>query len=307
MSPSEEYTFKHALTHDAAYRSVLDERRRGLHARAAEAIERLYPDTRERQPELLARHYTNADLRPQAIACWQLAGQRAIRRSASAEAIGHLQKGLELLATLADTSARGPQELMLRLALGQAQVMAGGYGAPDVGRTLERAHELSKHVGDSPQVFPLLFGLWRFYLARADLHAAQGLAEQLLTVAQRQGDPMLLTAGHLASGVPRFYRGELAPARGHLEQAFAAYRAEHSAAQTVAYGQDLGVGALAFFGWTLGLLGHRDQGLATSERALELARTRPTRSASRSPCCFPAGSATCEARWRRWRSWAKRS
>jgi tetratricopeptide (TPR) repeat protein len=273
VSPAEEYTFKHALTHDAAYRSMLAEPRRGLHARAAAAIEGLYPDTRERQPELLARHYTNADLRPQAISCWQLAGQRAIRRSACAEAIAHLQAGLELLATLADTPARGPQELMLRLALGQAQVMAGGYGAPDVGRTLERAHELSQQVGDSPQVFPLLFGLWRFYLARADLPAALGLAEQLLTVAQRQGDPMLLTAGHVASAVPRFYRGELAPARVHLEQAFATYRTEHSAHQSVAYGQDLGVGALAFLGWTLGLLGYCDQGLATSARALELART----------------------------------
>src|SRR5262249_23457993 len=66
VSPTEEYSFKHALTHDAAYRSVLDERRRGLHARAAAAIETLYPETRERQPELLARHYSNAELRPQA-------------------------------------------------------------------------------------------------------------------------------------------------------------------------------------------------------------------------------------------------
>jgi predicted ATPase len=129
VSPAEEYTFKHALTHDAAYRSMLDGQRRRLHARVAEALERLYPDTRERQPELLARHYTNADLRPQAVACWQLAGQRAIRRSASAEAIAHLQSGLESLATLPDSPARSAQELMLRLALGQAQVMARGYGA----------------------------------------------------------------------------------------------------------------------------------------------------------------------------------
>jgi tetratricopeptide (TPR) repeat protein len=273
VSPAEEYTFKHALTHEAAYGSMLEAPRRQLHARVAEALERLHPDARERQPELLARHYTSAGLRPQAVACWQLAGQRAIRRSASAEAIAHLRSGLGLLAGLPDARARAPQELMLRLALGQAQVMAHGYGAPDVGETLARAHELSRQVGDSHQAFPLLFGLWRFYLARADLPAALGLAEQLLAVARRQGDPMLLTAGNIAVAVPRFYRGELAAARAHLEQAYATYRPEHTAPQAVAYGQDLGVGALAFLGWTLGLLGYRDQGLATSERAVALART----------------------------------
>ena len=196
---------------------------------------------------------------------------------------------------------------MLRLVLGQAQVMAAGYGAPDVGRTLERARELSQQVGDSPQVFPLLFGLWRFYLARADLAAAQALAEQLLPVAQRQGDPLLLAAGHAASGVPRFYRGELAPARVHLEQAFAAYRPEHSAHHSVAYGQDLGVAALAFLGWTLGLLGHRDEGLATSERGVELARPWPTPSVSPWPCCSRAGSDISAARSRPWDGSARRS
>ncbi len=273
LSPVHEYTFKHALTHEAAYRSLLEERRRALHARAAETIEALYPGTRERQPELLARHYTHADLRPQAIACWQLAGQRAIRRSASAEAIAHLQRGLELLATLPDTPARAPQELVLCLALGQAQVMARGYAAPEVERTLQRARELCQQVGESPQIFPALFGLWRFYQARANFPAAHDLARQLLAVAERQGDPMLLTAAHVASALPPFYRGELAAARAHLEQALSSYRPEHSAIQTVVYGQDLCVGALLYLGWTLGLLGYRDQAAETADRAVALART----------------------------------
>src|SRR4029450_10254307 len=144
-------------------------RRRSPHARVAEAIETLSPDVRERRPELLAWHYSHAELRGPAIACWQLAGQRAIQRSASAEAIAHLGKGLELLNEMPETLERGPQELMLRMALGQAQVMISGYGASGLDPTLARAREQCQQIGESAHLFPVLFGLWRFYVARADL------------------------------------------------------------------------------------------------------------------------------------------
>jgi transcriptional regulator with AAA-type ATPase domain/tetratricopeptide (TPR) repeat protein len=272
VAPIEEYAFTHALTHEAAYQSVLEARRRPLHARVVEAIETLSPDIRERRPELLAWHYSHAELRGPAVACWQLAGQRAIQRSASAEAIAHLGKGLELLDEMPDTPERAPQELMLRMALGQAQVMSAGYGAPELEPTLARARELCQQMGESPHLFPVLFGLWRFYVARADIATAQELATQLLGAAERQGDQKLLTPAHVACGVPLFYRGELSAARAHLDQAVALYRPEYSTAQTLAYGQDLGVAALCFLAWTLGLLGYRDQAAETAERGLGLAR-----------------------------------
>ena len=180
VAPTEEYAFTHALTHDVAYQSVLEARRRPLHARVAEAIETLSPDIRERRPELLAWHYSHAELRGPAIACWQLAGQCAIQRSASAEAIAHLGKGLDLLDGLPDTPERVPLELMLQIALGQAQVMSAGYGAPELEPTLARARELCEQMGESPHLFPVLFGLWRFYLARGDIATARELATQLL-------------------------------------------------------------------------------------------------------------------------------
>ena len=275
VTPTEEYAFTHALTHETAYQSVLEDRRRPLHARVAEALETLSPDVRERRPELLAWHYSHALLREPAIACWQLAGQSAIQRSASAEAIAHLGKGLDLLNDLPDTPARVPQELTLRIALGQAQVMSAGYGAPELEPTLARARELCQQMGESPHLFPVLFGLWRFYLARGDIATAQELAAQLLAAAERQADEALATPAHVACGVPFFYKGELEAARRHLERAIASYRPEHSRAQALAYGQDLGVASVCFLAWTLGLQGYRDQAAEAAERGLEQARATP--------------------------------
>src|SRR5215831_15175355 len=272
VTPTEEYAFTHALTHEVTYQSVLAARRLPLHARVAEAIEALSPDIRERRPELLAWHYSQAELREPAIACWQLAGQCAIQRSASAEAKAHLAKGLELLDALPETPARTTQELMLRIALGQAQVMSAGYGAAELESTLARARELCQQIGDSPHLFPVLFALWRFYLARGEVATAQELATQLLGAAEVQGAETLLTPAHVACGVALFYKGELREARKHLDQAIAYHRPEHSTSQTLAYGQDLGVASVCFLGWTLAVMGYRDLAAEAVERGLKLAR-----------------------------------
>jgi predicted ATPase len=118
-----------------------------------------FPETAETQPELLAHHYTEAGLSAQAIPYWQRAGQRALERSANLEAIGHLTKGLEILATLPDTVERTQQELALLTTLGPALIMIKGYGAPEVEHTYVRARELCQQVDDPAQLFPVLRGL----------------------------------------------------------------------------------------------------------------------------------------------------
>jgi len=118
----------------------------------------------------------------------------------------------------------------------------------------------------------VLFGLWRFYLARGDIATAQELANQLLAAAERQADERLTTPAHVTCGVPFFYKGELEAARRHLERAIVCYRSEHSTAQTLAYGQDLGVAAVCFLAWTLALQGYRDQAAEAAVRGLEEAR-----------------------------------
>ena len=137
----------------------------------------------ETQPELLAQHYTEAGLMAQAIPYWQQAGQRAIERSANLEAIGHLTKGLEVLMTLPDTPDRTRQELDLQTALGPALRAIKGWASPEAAQAYTRARELCHQVGDTPQLFPVLFGLWASSIVRPEFQTARELGEQLLSLA----------------------------------------------------------------------------------------------------------------------------
>ena len=97
IPPNAKYSFRHALLRDAAYGMLLREPRRTLHAHIAEAITRLHPDVAEREPQLLAWHYTRAGLADQAIEHWRRAGVLSVARFANLEAIGHFQQALEML------------------------------------------------------------------------------------------------------------------------------------------------------------------------------------------------------------------
>ncbi len=274
--PTRAYTFKHALTQEVAYRSLLDDVQRGLHVRVAQAIERLMPDVRERQPELLAHHYTSGGRIAEAVTYWHRAGQRAFQRSAHIEAVAHLTKGLELVSALAEASERVPLELRLHMLLGAALAMTRGWGAPEVGATMDRARELCEaladRVGESIEFFFVRWGLWRFYASRADLRAAQEIAGQLLRTMEHESDPDVSIGAHLAAGANAFYLGRFNEASAHFEQALSTYDPVRSRSQALRYGQDLGVGASAFLAWTLAILGDVDRACITAERAVWQAR-----------------------------------
>ncbi len=160
--PEMEYTFKHALTQEVAYNSVLMERRRALHGRTAQAIEGLYRDRLEEHYSDLAHHYSRSGNAEKAVEYLKLAGRQAVERSAYAEAISYLTSALELLKTLPDTPERTQQELTLQIALGGPLIVTKGHGTPEVERIYTRARELCQQVGEAAQLFPVLVGLWRF-------------------------------------------------------------------------------------------------------------------------------------------------
>src|SRR5262249_42006758 len=160
--------FKHALIQDAAYQSLLKSKRQQYHQQIAQILGERFPDTGETQPELLAHHYTEAGLIERAIPYWQRAGQRATQRSANLEAISHVSKGLELLKALPDTTERAQQELVLQLTAGVPLIATEGYAAPAVEQTYIRALELCQRVGETPQLFPVLWGLISFYVVRGE-------------------------------------------------------------------------------------------------------------------------------------------
>jgi len=173
--PEPEYTFKHALTQEMAYNSLLVERRKVLHERTAQAVEVLHYAQLEDYYDELAHHYSRSGNTQKAVEYLQLAGQQAVRRSAYVEAISHLTTALELLKTLPNTPERAQQELMLQVALGVPLMATKGYAVPEVERVYTRARELCQQVGETSQLFPVLYGLWGFYYVREELRKAREL------------------------------------------------------------------------------------------------------------------------------------
>jgi predicted ATPase len=219
LLPDLGYAFKHALTQEVAYQSLLTSTRRQAHQQVARVLEAQFPDIAVTRPEWLAHHYMEGGLQAQAIPYWHSAGQRAMARSAYAEAHQHLTMGLDLLATLPETPARAQQELDLQVALGISLSAIKGMAAPEVKAVYTRARELCQQVSgqETFQLFSVLSGLWRFYLVGAEHQVARELAEQLLTLAQRTKDPALLIGAHQSLAVSSFHLGELLAARAHLE------------------------------------------------------------------------------------------
>ena len=272
LSPQTYYSFRHALIRDAAYESLLRSKRRQYHRKVAEVLQERFPETVEAHPELVASHFTEAGLIEQAIPYWQRAGQRALERSANQEAIRHLTRGLELLDVLPASSQHLERELLLLTTLGPALITTKGFGSPEVEKIYSRARKLCQKIGDTPQLVPVLLGLWVFYLSRAEHQTAWELSEQCLKLAQTAQDPLLLLEAHHALGVSFLALGE--PSRGleHLEQGIALYDPLKCHSLAFLHGQDPGVVCLSHAAWALWFLGYPDRAIRRNNEAIALAR-----------------------------------
>ena len=269
VPPQATYLFKHALIQEAAYQSLLKSTRQQVHQRIAQVLEAQFPDIVETQPELLAQHYTEAGLTEQAIPYWQRAGQQALQRSANVEAVQHLTRGLELLVTLPETPGRVQRELNLQIALGPALVATKGSAAPEVEQTYARARALCAQVGETPQLFLTLRGLWRFYWNRGALPTARELGEQLDRLAQRAADPIHFLGAYEALGTTLFFMGDYAAARTHLAQGIALTDPVAQRDLVLRHGEAPGLRCLAVALWCLGLPA---QAVRWSQEALALAQ-----------------------------------
>ena len=221
IPPQATYTFKHALIQDTAYQSLLHSTRQQYHQQIAQVLETRFPALVETQPELVAQHYT-------AAGCYRAGGgllaasgptrQRPLGPSGSHQP---LTTGIELLKSLPETPEHTQQALTLYTALGAALVMAKGQGAPEVEHAYIQAHALCQQVGETPELVPVLYGLYRFYAGRLQLHTAREIGETLLRLAQRAQDPALAVIAHSALGTTWLFFGALPAARLHLEEAIA--------------------------------------------------------------------------------------
>jgi predicted ATPase len=223
IPPDAVYTFKHALVQEAAYGTLLRNARQQLHGRIAEALESHFPDLMENQPELFARHYTQAGLFEKSTTYWGKAGHRSAARSAMAEAAAQLQKGLEQLALLPDTSERQRQELEFWSTLGAVLSAVNGFAASETGRAYARARELWERLGSPGELLQVPYGLARYHMHHGELDMALRVDEDLLRLSRQRGDSGGLVLGYFSSGRDLMRSGRFASSRSNLEEALALY------------------------------------------------------------------------------------
>jgi predicted ATPase len=271
VPPQATYLFKHALIQDVAYQSLLKSTRQHYHQRIAQVLEARFPEVIATRPELLAHHYTEASMPAQAVDYWQQAGQQASDRSANLEAVSHFTTGIELLKTLPETPERTQHALTLYIGLGTALLMTKGQAAPEVEHAYTQARALCQQVAETPQLAQVLLGLWRFYIARSQLHTARELGETLLRLTQRAHDPALFFIAHYANGATWLMLGVLPAAHQHLEEGIARSTPDQRRALVSRMGQDPGVLCRAYAAIALWLLGYPEQALARLHDALTLA------------------------------------
>jgi class 3 adenylate cyclase/tetratricopeptide (TPR) repeat protein len=293
VAPDAAYTFKHALVQQTAYQSLLKSKRRELHARIAQELEQRFREIGETQPEVLARHFTDAGLGDRAIVYWRAAGERAAGRSANVEAVAHLSKGLELIGTLPDAPGHHneEEELALCLAIGGPLMATRGYSVPEVERTYSRALALCKRLGRSDELFPVLRGLWNYHLLSGGFRQADDLAKRLVELAEEQGAPLpsafrrdilnnKITSAQLhralarrARGTALFFLGRFADAMEELEKGIAiddAVAAWDDRAHLLPYAERAGVVCRLYSAWVLWYLGFPDRAMERMEAGLGL-------------------------------------
>jgi DNA-binding winged helix-turn-helix (wHTH) protein len=267
------YGFLHDLYREILAARVPPSRKRRWHLQIGTRKETAYGARAREIAAELAGHFVQGCNPDRAVQYLQYAGENALQRSAYQEAITHLTQGLALLAQWPETPARAQQELRLQTALGPALMVTQGFGHPDVERTYARARALRQQVGDAPQLFPVLSGLWRFANGRAQHQQAWELGEHLLAVAQQSGDPALLLQAHHALWTTASNRGAFPTARRHIEQGLALYSPQQHRAQTALYGgHDPGVCGRSYASQIVWLLGYPEQAAQWNAAALTLAQ-----------------------------------
>jgi predicted ATPase len=275
VPPYASYLFKHALVQDAAYGTLLREPRRALHARIAETLESQFTDIAENQPELLARHCTDAAQIEKALGLWGKAGQRSLDRSALAEAVEQLTRALAQIETLPATPKLRREQIKLQVALLTPLFHLKGYAVPETKAAAERARLLIEQaeahgetLEDPLLLFSVLYGFWVAKLVAFNGDELRELAAQFMALAEKQGGTMPLMVGHRVVGTSLVYTGDIAQGRAYYDQAIPPYDPVTHLPLATRFGQDIRVATLCQRSLALWLLGYPDAALADAEQAV---------------------------------------
>jgi class 3 adenylate cyclase/predicted ATPase len=262
-----EYVFKHALTQEVAYDSLLIQRRKQIHERAGNAIESIFAEHLDDHLTQLAHHYSHSDNADKEIEYLGRVGQRALESSAHADAIGNFTRAIERLMTFPDCVERMRRELPLQTGLAQAFIPLKGWVAPEIERVLARTKEICECLGEPSQLGPSYHVRGLFRLARE--YGVESLRRALIAA-----DPVLLLIAHYGLGQGYLHTGELLLARAHQNKALSLYDPERDRLLAFRIGVDLKQGLLSYAGWTLWCLGYPEQAVARSREAIAVAQAR---------------------------------
>src|SRR5215472_15933509 len=266
--PDAVYTFKHALVQEAAYGTLLRNARQQLHGRIAEALKSHFPEMTDSQPELFARHYTEARLVEKSVFYWSKAARRSAARSAMAEAAVQFQRALDQLALLPDSPERQRQELEFCSSLGTVLQSVKGYAAPETGQTLARARELWERLGSPSEFLQVSYAQSLYHEIRGELHLAHRLDKDLLRLSRQRDDAAGLVLAHQSLGRNLMFAGRFASSRSHLEQTLALCDVGSDASLVRQAGVHPRVASQAFMAISLFCLGHPAQAVARSTAAI---------------------------------------
>jgi predicted ATPase/energy-coupling factor transporter ATP-binding protein EcfA2 len=271
--PNSTYVFKHTLLEEALHDALSEEEQKRLHRKIAEATEVRFPEVAERQPELLAQHFTEAGLDEKAVGYWLKAAIRSRERFANVEAISHLTKGLALLEKLVPSPERDARELELLGLLGTATIATRGYADPEVGPVFDRARALCERLGETPQRFAMMWGNYAFHVVRGDFRLCADLAEEAIEFGERLHDPGILMEAFFLRGLAMLYRGDFSGAHKWCDLSIAKYddRARTAYWSTL-IGEDAGVTNRCYLALSLWHIGYPERALQLSRETLSLAR-----------------------------------
>ena len=264
--PNAVYSFRHALVQDAAYSTLLRDRRRTLHAQVANALSRDRGSGEE--PELLAYHFTEAGIPDRAIDYHTKAARTAMARSAVAEMVSHLRRGLGLLRDLPDTRENQQRELALQIALGRGLIDSISSASDEAHTAFKRARELCLALGETTELLPILYGLQVYHFTRGEPDTVIGYAREILGLGARTGNRQALMLGERVAGSAYFMTGQLAEARSAYDNLLLLYDPDVDGGMVSGTARDPMVAGCMFQSIVMTVMGYPDQALETAETGL---------------------------------------
>jgi class 3 adenylate cyclase/tetratricopeptide (TPR) repeat protein len=255
-----EYIFKHPLTQEVSYNSVLLERRKVLHERIGTAIEMLFPQSIDDHLSELARHYVKGNNIDKGREYSFRAGKQAALRGAHGAAESFFRVALSLVRAMPETPAKDRRELEILNDLGMSlSVLKSGFSAPEVRATYARAAELFIRIGGDPELHLALIGKWAVHLEANELREALATAELALVTALAFRHRHATAFGRVALGASFYYMGRFAEALSSLREASLTFESLEIKADTL--GHQLAAVSGIFLGATQQALGFHDSGL----------------------------------------------